>query len=133
MNFFDGGLRFACIGCGDCCRGPGTVYVGAHERGRLASALGVDLDTLTSVWLVPFRDAYRLVDASDGSCVLLGSDGRCTAYGARPQQCRSFPFWLENLRNPERWRAAAARCPGIGQGELHDASEILVALDESPI
>jgi Fe-S-cluster containining protein len=29
---------------------------------------------------------------ADGACSLLGKDERCTAYAARPRDCRAFPF-----------------------------------------
>ena len=33
-------------------------------------------------------------------------------HAARPEQCRTWPFWKE-LRDPERLRAARRFCPGI--------------------
>jgi Fe-S-cluster containining protein len=38
----------------------------------------------------------------EDACAFL--DGaRCTVYEARPTQCRTFPFWKENLRRRGSW------------------------------
>lgn len=58
----------------------------------------------------------------DGSCHFL-KDGKCTAYEARPTQCRTFPFWPENM-NKESWNALKTECPGIDQGENLNESDV---------
>lgn len=40
---------------------------------------------------------------SDGRCVLLDEHGRCSAYDARPLQCRAFPFLLANDLRSVSW------------------------------
>jgi Fe-S-cluster containining protein len=45
-------------------------------------------------------------------CVFLKGK-KCQVYGARPKQCRTFPWWPENLENKEQWEQTAARCEGI--------------------
>ena len=53
-------------------------------------------------------------------CVFLESQNglrRCSIYTARPQQCRTWPFWDENLRTPQAWDAAAESCPGMNAGK----------------
>lgn len=42
----------------------------------------------------------------------------CSIYDVRPQQCRTWPFWPENLKTPKHWQRAAVRCPGMGAGGL---------------
>jgi Fe-S-cluster containining protein len=64
-----------------------------------------------------------LRERPDGDCVLLGPEG-CTAYGARPTQCRTFPFWAEHLRSPAAWARLAKQCPGLNRGPVHDPEEI---------
>jgi hypothetical protein len=45
-------------------------------------------------------------------CVFL--DGKkCNIYESRPQQCRAFPWWPENLKNKEAWEETKKRCEGI--------------------
>jgi len=41
---------------------------------------------------------------------------RCLVYEARPAQCRTWPFWPENM-NARAWdREVVAFCPGVGKG-----------------
>ena len=60
-------------------------------------------------------------------CPFLTQEGTCGVYLARPMQCRTWPFWAENLESPEAWAATAAICPGIGSGprfEWQEAADI---------
>lgn len=45
-------------------------------------------------------------------CIFL-RDGKCQVYGARPKQCRTFPFWPENLESEKAWEETAKRCEGV--------------------
>ena len=51
-------------------------------------------------------------------------DGLCVAYAYRPLQCRSYPFWRQNLASRGAWEALGSSCPGIGKGKLHSGNEI---------
>lgn len=113
--WYAGGLRFACTRCGACCTGaPGHTWVTPDEIEALASHLGLSLDAFGRRYLRRVGDRYALLEnARTGACVLL--DGRrCSVYETRPRQCRAYPFWERNLASPERWRAEAAACEGIG-------------------
>jgi Fe-S-cluster containining protein len=48
----------------------------------------------------------------------------CVIYPVRPNQCRTWPFWPENLSYPDAWNRAAARCPGINHGRYYSGEEI---------
>ena len=52
-----------------------------------------------------------------------GSQG-CMVYPVRPRQCRTFPFWSENLKDAAAWEALRPGCPGIGEGRLFPSEEI---------
>lgn len=45
-------------------------------------------------------------------CVFL-KDSKCQVYSVRPKQCRTFPWWKENLKTRADWKEAAKRCEGI--------------------
>lgn len=45
-------------------------------------------------------------------CIFL-KDKKCQIYGARPKQCRTFPWWIHNLKTQESWKEAAKECEGI--------------------
>jgi Fe-S-cluster containining protein len=68
--------------------------------------------------------ATSLTERSDGACIFWSARDGCTVYAVRPRQCRTWPFWRRNVASPTHWREAARGCPGIGQGERHDARTI---------
>lgn len=121
----DGGLRFECTGCGNCCRGgEGYVFVGAGEIERLAAFLGLALDDFGRRYLRRVGARYSLLERRSATaegetsfdCVFWAEDRGCTVYEARPVQCRTFPFWPEVIRSQGTWRDEAKRCPGISAG-----------------
>ncbi len=48
----------------------------------------------------------------------------CKLHKHRPKQCRTWPFWPNNLRSPGAWSATARRCPGFNRGSLFSAATI---------
>ena len=116
------GLRFECTRCGACCRGEGYVWVDDREVRALASFLDLDVDTFGRRYLRRVGRRLALVDGADGSCVFW-KDG-CSIYPVRPTQCRTFPFWTENLPSKEDWEEASDACPGMDTGRLYEQHEI---------
>ncbi len=106
----------ACRTCGGrCCNGEsGRVRVTAEEIGPLAVAKGLDPAAFRTAYLLPDADAWRLRENRDGAnyaCALYDRRQQgCSAYAARPRQCRTFPFW-------EYWRSRVdelmRECPGV--------------------
>ena len=47
-------------------------------------------------------------------------------YQARPSQCKSYPFWAENLRSERSWNKTVTFCPGLQdeQAIVVDGNEI---------
>jgi len=125
------GLAFECVRCGGCCAGPGEGYVWVtdEEIGRIAEFLGMSEEDFTGrhVRRVGGRRSLR-EEPSSKDCVFLeredGSLSGCRIYSVRPMQCRTWPYWPKNLRNPDYWALAQARCPGINRGPMHDLAEI---------
>jgi Fe-S-cluster containining protein len=122
--FFDAGLSFECLQCGDCCIGaPGTIYVSGAEIDAIADHLRLSQDAFRNRFLYPFKDSYSIREDRAGRCLFY--DGGCTIYDHRPHQCRTFPFWFGNLRSEKRWQTIAGQCPGIGRGRVYAREEIL--------
>ena len=78
-----------------------------------------------------FRRRYMLKDLDgapslrirrNGDCIFW--DRGCTIYPVRPRQCRTFPFWPENLESPQAWAAATRTCHGAGKGKLYRLEDI---------
>lgn len=120
--WYAAGLAFTCQGCGNCCRGPGGyVWVSEEEAQAIARTLQRPFREFAAALLRSTSSGLALVDDARGDCPLLGGDSRCLVYDARPRQCRTWPWWEENLASRECWEAAARRCPGMNRGEVHSA------------
>jgi Fe-S-cluster containining protein len=118
------GLAFECRRCRKCCGGaPGYVWVSPEEIARLSAALGLSPAAFSAANCRQVGGRASLRERADGDCVLLGPDG-CTVYAARPTQCRTFPFWPENVGSAGSWDGLAGRCPGVGSGHVYTLDEI---------
>ncbi|MGE0757091.1 MAG: YkgJ family cysteine cluster protein [Pirellulaceae bacterium] len=121
------GLRFQCTQCGDCCTGaPGYVWVNQEEIQSLAAAIGAtDMAEFERTYVRPVGVRKSLREFPNGDCVFFDGERRaCRVYGARPRQCRTWPFWDSNLKSPEEWQRTCEVCPGSGTGRLYIVSEI---------
>ena len=63
-------------------------------------------------------DGSRVLRMDQPDCPFL-EGSRCGIYPVRPVQCRTFPFWSENLSNRRSWTRLRRFCPGIDKGEKH--------------
>lgn len=125
------GLAFRCTGCGDCCRGPGGyVWVTREEAEELARVLNMEFKAFAAKMLRATPAGLALVDDGRGDCPLLGPDGRCATYESRPLQCRTWPWWKENLASRARWDDLAQGCPGMNRGEVHSRFHIECEADK---
>lgn len=130
-KWYQSGLRFECTGCGNCCTGaPGYVWVSTEEIARIAAYLDRKDGTLPPDKLRRVGFKYSLTERSNGDCVFLHSTGNgqrvCSIYPVRPLQCRTWPFWSQNLRSPRDWADAAEKCPGMNNGKTYN----FVAIEE---
>lgn len=125
--WFNQGLRFQCTQCGDCCTGaPGFVWVNADEIAALAAEVGIDAEEFERKYVRKIGVRRSLVEFPNGDCVFFDGQARkCTVYGARPRQCRTWPFWDSNIKSPEDWERTCEACPGSGQGKVYPVDEIL--------
>jgi hypothetical protein len=131
--FYSQGLRFTCRQCHNCCRGtqPGWVYVSRKEILSIARFLGATVGTLRRSHTTKDSDGERTLRIrSNGDCVFW-KDG-CSIYPVRPRQCRTFPFWSENLASEEAWKEGTATCHGAGRGRLYRLEDIRAILRGRP-
>jgi len=110
------GLRFKCTGCGQCCTGaPGYVFVSDEEAIAIAKRLNISLTQFIAEYARRINGRLALKERlvnKNYDCVFL--DGkRCTIYEDRPKQCRTYPWWQENVDSKKSWEEEALRCEGI--------------------
>ena len=127
-RWFDGGLRFRCLGpeCGDCCsgkHGPGAVWLGREEIERLANHLRLTVRELRHRYLRRLHGRTSLRERANFDCVFHRPGEGCTVYEARPLQCRTYPFWGRILASRVTWGHEADKCPGIGFDETRVAGD----------
>lgn len=126
--FFDQGIHFECQRCGLCCTGePGTIYVDQQEIFQIARFLKISPSLVLGDYLYPFRDSYSIREDSRGRCIFFKNG--CTIYSVRPSQCKTYPFWFQNLRSEENW--VSLECPGIRKGPIFGKEEILSLMETS--
>ena len=125
-KWYADGLKFSCTQCGNCCSGPpGYVWVNAQQRADIAEHLGLDAETFLEDYTQKVGNRYSLIEKSNGTdldCIFLETrNGKrtCSIYEVRPTQCRTWPFWTENLASRQAWADAGVTCPGIDRGTKH--------------
>lgn len=134
------GLRFSCTQCGNCCTGPpGAVWFTADEGRAIAQQLGITeaafyeqyAHKIDARWSLTERETEHGFD-----CIFLDrttnpGKAACSIYHARPTQCRTWPFWPENLRSRRVWQAVKRNtpCPGMDTGKLVPIEQIRIQRD----
>lgn len=130
MKWYSGGLCFECRRCGRCCSGPheGFIWVTSREAGLIADFLREPLKQVVQDYTKRVGFRTTLIERSDTKdCIFYRrADGiaGCSIYPVRPAQCRSWPFWSENLSDAGCWDKASRNCRGMGQGRQYDFKEI---------
>lgn len=123
------GLRFGCRQCGSCCTGEeGYVWVTEEEITKLAIALKIPRVHFEEAMVYKVAGTKKsLRERPNGDCVLLTpGTGKCMVYEDRPVQCRTWPFWPQNIDSEKSWKQTAKFCRGCNnrKGRLYTAEEI---------
>jgi Fe-S-cluster containining protein len=112
--WYKDGLRFKCTGCGQCCTGsPGYVWLSEEEAVAIAEHLQISLKEFLKKYTRLIKGRLSLKEHPQNfDCVFL-KGARCEIYPLRPKQCRTFPWWPENIKDEKSWEETALRCEGI--------------------
>lgn len=132
--WFEGGVKFSCIGCGRCCRGePGAIWFTQSEAQHICALLGISEEEFRAEFTKKLWGHDSIIERKNGDCFFYDPDSaKCVIYDVRPAQCRLFPFWISVMESQNSWNEAAKSCPGMNDGELHGIDEILSKLSENP-
>ncbi len=142
-EWYADGLRFSCTQCGNCCTGPaGTVWFTKAEGARIAETLGLDEPTFYRRYARKVDGRWSLKERPTPhghDCIMLDRDSTpgkavCSIYRSRPTQCRTWPFWPENLASRRAWNTSKRRtpCPGMDTGDLVSVTKIRILRDSTP-
>ncbi|OFZ18275.1 MAG: hypothetical protein A2X94_07510 [Bdellovibrionales bacterium GWB1_55_8] len=136
--FWKKGVRFKCLGCGKCCQARDTygfVYLTKKDRQRLALHLQLSEKEFRRKYCEE-TDGWTHLKNPRLDCGFFKNNG-CEVYEARPEQCRTWPFWPENM-NARAWRSQVLSfCRGASEAthraRLYAAEEIQSALARDPV
>jgi hypothetical protein len=99
--------------------------VNKEEVAALADVVGLEVAEFESRYVRKVGIRKSLVEFPNGDCVFFDGESRkCTVYEARPRQCRTWPFWDSNLKDPQAWAETCEVCPGSGKGKLYQIDQI---------
>lgn len=139
-EWYADGLRFECTQCGNCCTGPpGAVWFTDEEGDAMALQVGLEPDAFRKQYARRLGRRWTLKEhhTKHGyDCIFLDREtvpGKaiCGMYAARPGQCRTWPFWPENVRTQASWDRVKSEtpCPGMNTGALVPIEEIRIRRD----
>jgi Fe-S-cluster containining protein len=123
-------MRFECQeSCGgNCCKiaGSGTyVFLTKEDAVRISDYTKEPLyafaaiGEFSSTRFTRKKTAQWFLRTESNECRFL-KEGKCSIWEARPTQCRTFPYWPENIK-PKGWDAVAKICPGVNVGDKNES------------
>jgi len=103
--------NFECVKCGNCCEVEGEVFLTLKEAENMARLAGMDTEEFKSKFVKKVWKQYILKMPYKGGCVFW-KERKCALYEARPEQCRTFPYWDELKASHENWKEIESYCEG---------------------
>lgn len=144
-EWYSDGLQFSCTQCGNCCTGPpGYVWFTEAELDAMAAFAHITPEQFRDLHTHRVGRRWTLNERKvDGKydCIFLKRDDEgkalCGIYAVRPMQCRTWPFWPDNLRSQRAWDKGARGCPGMargkqGEGDFYPVEHIRIQRDNTP-
>jgi Fe-S-cluster containining protein len=103
------------------------VHLSQADLERLADFLRLPAGAFARRYTRSIGGRRLLLDKPDSHACIFLSQKSCSVYGARPTQCRTYPWWLSNIQDEQSWREAGEVCEGIDLpgAPLVPAAEIL--------
>ena len=123
-------LKFECTKCGKCCfkRGPWSYFpIKPDEVKAAAKYKGMSVEDFKEKFtevqeqirplakaLPGVGDAFRDMKTVDDHCIFL-VDNQCSIYPVRPEQCQTYPFWDEFIKDGEWTDQILELCEGTSR------------------
>ena len=121
------GIKFSCQSSGNCCvsRGKhGYVYLSKKDLKKLSSHFKLEIKDFKMEYCSKTDGFIHLKEISKNEECIFLKNTKCKVYKNRPTQCRTWPFWPENM-NSKIWNKDVVNfCPGIGKGKLINMEKI---------
>ncbi len=112
--WYQNGLRFKCTECGKCCTKKGYVWLEEEDITVLAKHFQITEEAFIKKYTRNYTFDLALLDnPHSDDCIFLKDKKFCEIYEARPKQCRTFPWWTQNLTSVNEWEKAKSECEGI--------------------
>ena len=132
-SIYEKGISFKCQGSANCCvsRGKhGYVFLSKKDLKRLTNYFNHTLEEFKKKFCQT-TDGYLHIKEvrNNGDCYFL-ENKRCSIYKARPTQCRTWPFWPENMKTKIWNNEVLNFCPGIGKGKTINKNKIELLIIE---
>ena len=131
---YKNGIRFECQSSGRCCISRdsyGFVYLSDNDIKRFSKYFKLSIKKFIEKYCQITEGLIHLIEKSElnGKCIFL-KNKKCSVYNSRPSQCRTWPFWNENM-NAKVWNEdISINCPGIGKGKIINQKKIDTLLKE---
>jgi len=114
MKWYDKGLFFKCIQCGKCCTGfPGFIWILKDEIKTISSFLHIKESKFFKKYTKIICNKISLKEILPSyDCIFL-KNKKCSIYKVRPLQCKTSPFWPQNMISKKAWEDNIEKhCPG---------------------
>jgi len=106
----------ACKTCdGKCCRGfAGYVWINMKELEIMAGIRKMDAASFSKQYIRQVQGRLslqeRFINGEHFCCFFDITNCQCTIYQSRPNQCRTYPFWNQFKKDPQK---LLVECPGV--------------------
>ncbi|KPK33027.1 MAG: hypothetical protein AMS24_02465 [Chlamydiae bacterium SM23_39] len=125
--WYKDGLYFKCTSCGKCCTGaPGFVWLSQKEILKISNFLKISKNSFLKKYTIKVKNLISLKEKKPSyDCIFL-ENKKCKIYKIRPLQCKTYPFWPQNLTSKKAWKENILKnCPGaLEKSKLYSKEEI---------
>ncbi len=90
-------VEFHCMNCGNCCSIDGHVFINQEEISAISKYMAITIEEFLEKFTVSINDRIRIKGDYYNKCIFLDNNS-CRIYSVRPKQCKTFPYWLENMK-----------------------------------